>query len=475
MNIKHPKILAFTCSCSILLLSGYACTQRKTNKLNILILSTCSLRSNRLGYISGKNTSPYIDEVAKKSFIFRNAFTDKSWSNVSGFLQRIPPSFVQKYGYSGIGNLDSERNIRNFGNNPRPTQYDGGFYLRLPGINYQASPIVSFDYSDDLKKIKDRLSDKSKYPFYIEIHNKIMHLPYGNPFDKYHRPVRYLISPQSVKYIQEYEANYLNFPDRLPFSFFLGNIDKAHTPQVLKALNIDMAQAKKMLEQPKPPLFIGTLNNKKIIERWKNSKYFSRDLEVIKEIYDYRLKMFDESLKEVINLYGDKDLASNTVVIFTGDHGEAFFEHGHMIHGETVYDEMLNFPLFIKFPGQTKGVVVDQQFFQEGIATIVKKIMSGEINKENFNDIVKKKISFPFIYSRTCSNDLRSIRYNNEWKYIIDLKKNRKFLYDLKNDPGETQDLIERRPDISAFLEENYISMSSEQGKSKLFHYCNDE
>lgn len=456
-------------------MGGYAFIHQKPKKLNILILSTCSLRANRLGYASGKNTSPYIDKVAQKSFVFKNAFTDKSWSNVSGFLQKIPNSFVQKNGYTAIGNHGSETGLRKIDFSKNPKRYNGDFFLRLPGLNYQLSPIDYFDYSDDLKKIKERLLDTSKYPFYIEIHNKVMHLPYGNQFDKYHRPVRYLISPESVKYIQEYEANYLSTPDRLPFSFFLGNIGKNNVPQVLKVLNINEIQTKKMLNKLGVPFFVGMLNNKKVIERWKNTKYFSRDLEVIKEMYDYRLKMFDESLKDLINLYGNKDLVDNTVIIFTGDHGEAFFEHGLMIHGETVFDEMLNFPLFVKFPGQVKRLEINQQFFQAGIVNIAKKIMTGELNKENFNDKIKQNFSYPFIYSRTCSNDLRSIRYNNEWKYIIDLKKDKKYLYDLKKDPNESLDLLEQRPDISAFLEENYIMMSSVQKKGKLFHFCNDE
>ena len=192
-------------------------------------------------------------------------------------------------------------------------------------------------------------------------------------------------------------------------------------------------------------------------------------------MYDLRLNMLDESFKEIINLYGDKKLAENTVVIFTGDHGEAFFEHGLMIHGESVFDEMIKFPLFVKFPGQNKGIKIDQQFFQGGIAVMVQKIMSGELNKDNFEDLIKKKYSYPLIYSRTCSNDLRSLRYKNEWKYIIDLKKDKRFLYDLKNDPNETQDVFTARPEMTAFLEENYIAMNSNQGPAQQFHYCNDE
>ena len=456
----------------ILFFSAWFYLPLKPKKLNILIISTCSLKANRLGYVGGIKNTPNIDEIAKKSFVFKNAFTNKSWSNVAGFLQFIPAAFIKKNGYTAIG--DAEENNIDL-KSSRELGVD--FYLKLPGFAHTTINGIDVpdDFSEAVVKIKKRLEDPSHFPFYIEIHNKILHLPYGSAFDKSHQPVRYLVSSSSVEYIREYEKNYLNYPDRLPFSFFLGNIDKNHISQVFKELNIDKIQADKISANNNIPLFIGSLNNKSIIDKWKSSPFFKRDLDIVKEIYDYRLHLFDTSLKDVINLYGDKKLLDNTVVIFTGDHGEAFFEHGLMIHGESVFDEMLQFPLFVKFPGQQKGLKIDQQFFQEGIAALVKKIMSGELNQDNFVNQINKKFSYPFIFSRTCSNDLRSIRYKNKWKYIIDLKRDKKYLFDLKNDPHEMHDIFDLRPDITSFMDENNIASVTESGKNNIYHYCNDE
>jgi arylsulfatase A-like enzyme len=50
----------------------------------------------------------------------------------------------------------------------------------------------------------------------------------------------------------------------------------------------------------------------------------------------------------------------DTVVAFVSDHGEEFLEHGHHWHGLTVYAEMTEVPLIIRFPaGVPAGKVVE--------------------------------------------------------------------------------------------------------------------
>ena len=43
-------------------------------------------------------------------------------------------------------------------------------------------------------------------------------------------------------------------------------------------------------------------------------------------------------------------LADRTLLVITADHGEAFGEHGQLIHGGTVYNEEVRVPLLIVNP-----------------------------------------------------------------------------------------------------------------------------
>ncbi len=58
-------------------------------------------------------------------------------------------------------------------------------------------------------------------------------------------------------------------------------------------------------------------------------------------------------------------LADNTVLVVTGDHGEAFFEHGQAFHDESVFDEEMRVPLMIVnrrlFPAEIRDHWIGQQ------------------------------------------------------------------------------------------------------------------
>src|SRR6185295_5708753 len=53
------------------------------------------------------------------------------------------------------------------------------------------------------------------------------------------------------------------------------------------------------------------------------------------------------------------DLHDKTLLVFTGDHGEEFLEHGRTFHGQSTYGELANVPLILWGAGVPKGTVVD--------------------------------------------------------------------------------------------------------------------
>ncbi|MBO7091932.1 MAG: sulfatase, partial [Victivallales bacterium] len=60
--------------------------------------------------------------------------------------------------------------------------------------------------------------------------------------------------------------------------------------------------------------------------------------------------------KVVAMLDDDPELRDNTIVVFTGDHGEEFFEKGRLGHNSTFSEEQIRIPLIIKLPGATASV-----------------------------------------------------------------------------------------------------------------------
>jgi hypothetical protein len=449
----------------------------RVRKYNILIVSTCSLSYNRVGY-NGTNNTPNIDQLASNSFIIDNAITDMSWSNVSGFLSKLTNANLKLYGYHAIGNPWSfEEESWQQLKKDTPT-----YYFRTPDSDRETGEKTS-SYQDDINEVKKRVLDKKNWPFVLDLHTKVLHLPYGGPFyrslvrtkeePKKSKPIRYMVSPEVTDYINEYIDNMDKYPERIPFSIFLGSKRKDFKDEIIKMINFDKYTADSLRStNAKNFHYIGIVNNRSVLDQWHKSKYFAKDVEVIKQIYDARLKVYDESLKDLLNYYHDPDFEKNTIIIFTGDHGEAFFEHDYMTHGETVFDEMIRFPLFIKFPGQQQGEHLKPQFYQEGISEIVEKIIKGELKEANFKEYLLKKGAKDFIFSRNCANDLHSIRYQNKWKLVWDLKKNIKSLYDLVLDPQEKINVYGQHLDVEAIIEENYLDTIKVQSENKMLHKC---
>ena len=69
------------------------------------------------------------------------------------------------------------------------------------------------------------------------------------------------------------------------------------------------------------------------------------------DLYDAEICYTDEKLiGPLVQKLKDMALYDQTMIIFTSDHGEEFYDHGGWGHGHSLYDESLKVPLLIKFP-----------------------------------------------------------------------------------------------------------------------------
>ncbi|TDI26990.1 MAG: hypothetical protein E2P06_01285 [Acidobacteria bacterium] len=77
--------------------------------------------------------------------------------------------------------------------------------------------------------------------------------------------------------------------------------------------------------------------------------------------YDGSIRGMDVELGRLVERLRALGLDDDTLIVFMSDHGEEFLEHGRMFHGQTVYDELTQVPLIMRWPGAIPaGVVVDE-------------------------------------------------------------------------------------------------------------------
>ncbi len=76
--------------------------------------------------------------------------------------------------------------------------------------------------------------------------------------------------------------------------------------------------------------------------------------------YDGSIRAMDVEIARLFERLRGLGLEDDTLFAFLSDHGEEFLEHGRMFHGQTVYGELTQTPLIMRWPaGMPKGRVVD--------------------------------------------------------------------------------------------------------------------
>ncbi len=76
--------------------------------------------------------------------------------------------------------------------------------------------------------------------------------------------------------------------------------------------------------------------------------------------YDGSIHGMDAEIGRIFERLRELGLDEGTLVVFAGDHGEEFLEHGQMFHGQSVYGELTRVPLIFRWPGGiAQGVRVE--------------------------------------------------------------------------------------------------------------------
>src|SRR5690606_19513900 len=80
------------------------------------------------------------------------------------------------------------------------------------------------------------------------------------------------------------------------------------------------------------------------------------------------LMALDESIGTVNSWLEENGLEENTVVIYMGDNGFSFGEHG-LIDKRHAYEESMRVPLLVKYPGKVAaGIALEQMVMNIDIA-----------------------------------------------------------------------------------------------------------
>ncbi len=179
--------------------------------------------------------------------------------------------------------------------------------------------------------------------------------------------------------------------------------------------------------------------------------------------YDPCVAYTDHEIGELVDTLESEGLADHTVVVITADHGEPLGDRGELMHGRSLYEEIVRVPLVVLLPGLTHGVRIDDVVSSLDLAPTLADL-AGLPVPDQF-------VGHSWLGSRTAvrpSGAVGELIRNSDytltgwyaregpWKVIVDAaaKPDGYRLFHLPTDPKETTDVSAAHPLVARYLVE---------------------
>ncbi len=426
------KITIFQSIFLAAVLSSINCSKSSSPpRPNIILISADTLRADHLGcYGYPKETTPHLDRFAEDCVVF-----DRAYSQIPGTLQSHMSIFTGLYP-EVHGLLDK----------------DAG------SLNPQFSTIT-----EELKKAGYYTAGGVSNVFLKE------EFGFGRGFDEYHR------LPRKLTFAEKLNDGVFKRLARMPnknnkhFFLFLHYYDPHSDFYETKLNQLPYYAPQPFLEKfcPNPELslayhkdlnayaseYLGALNAQKIEVK-------PAVLQAIISLYDAGIAYFDDQIGALFTQLKEKGLYDDSLIIFTSDHGEEFREHGEFIHDQ-VYEECIRVPLLVKFPrGSFKPGRREQPVelidIMPTLLDYLRLPIPGYLQGVSFLPaITGEKTGDKPIFARKKSfaSGRGYSLTEGRLKLLYDPDSGRLELYNLKEDPGEKNNLAKEMPEAARRLE----------------------
>jgi arylsulfatase A-like enzyme len=179
------------------------------------------------------------------------------------------------------------------------------------------------------------------------------------------------------------------------------------------------------------------------------------DFDYLESLYDGEIRYTDEVIGKLLASLESLGFLDNAIVVVTADHGEEFGEHGGVLHGGKLFEELLHVPLIIGGVGIDRGVVDPSLVSLVDIAPTLLSLAGLEIpstmeGRSVFDRPPIEKWQDQRVFAQY-GDQLYCVR-TPRWKLIQRSSNQGVKLFDLHSDPGERRNLSLQRPDLSAAL-----------------------
>lgn len=396
----------------------------KADPPNIIFILLDAARADRFGcYGYEKATSPSIDALAEEGMICLN-----NYSNGKYTLESVPSYFYSRYYIKSLFPADP------------------GIPLQNPDNLFYEIDREAISMAGVFKEAGYRTVLFSAHPWLIKGHKLVEDFDEFNKVKERNSP-----HPGAGRVFQHVEEWLKNNSDR-PFFIYIHLMD-THTPHERKDETLVFADPEYNYQEkfdhhgnPRGQ-FIGPYGDWRIPEDFNDA-----DRNYLNALYDGDILYTDRCLGDFIRFLKKEKLYDGTLMVIGADHGEHLGEHGLSQHGGKPWEAVIKTPLIMRLPDKIPAETRVEYFTENVDILPTMAALAGipvPIGKEfDGSDIFNKSAdsnSSKWALSR------ESIRSSN-FKYIVTEDTEEEFLYDLRGDPGEINNLIGTSPEQAAEL-----------------------
>ena len=288
----------------------------------VVVLSDCLRADHLTCYGYDFPTSPAIDQLAREGFLFERCYSQAPWTKPSiaslytGVLPPVHQAVVTEWGLHRKDAVNVQIVRDGFDTLAARLQragYNTGLFLTNAHVQAQFGFGKGFkhyrfingeDAAHQMTAVLRWLERASDAPFFAFVHIIDPHGPYKPPegtlqrlFNKDYREVRAELPDRDAALLDGFVFEY----------------DKGSPRHYAEQLSEE------------------------------GTRY-------LRTLYDAEIAYVDFQFYRLMTYLRRSKLLDNTVIVLTGDHGEAFNEHGFYCHGNALYDEEVHVPLIIRLP-----------------------------------------------------------------------------------------------------------------------------
>jgi arylsulfatase A-like enzyme len=179
--------------------------------------------------------------------------------------------------------------------------------------------------------------------------------------------------------------------------------------------------------------------------------HFPQDkIQVVKDVYADSLLYVDSQIARLIQYLKQRGMWERTIVVLTGDHGQAFYEHGFAAHAGPIFNEVMKVPLVIRAPGlepdhETRPA--QQVDVTPSVLDLLGLPPHPSFQGISLFDAAPKPNRSVYMLAQTPQAFQYGI-IRSGFKLIYDEWQQQYSLYDLTADPEERNDLAAYKPEL---------------------------